>query len=476
MLSRQQNRYTWVDWLFVLLTAIILLLTVYPLFDRVFLEDDWEHLASAWFIYNGFIPYQDFFQHHNPALWYLLAPVFYFLENPLYSFHIGRVISAFFFLGGLVVIGGILKRLNYNKSAILYTLFIYLTYPVIRLHHIQNRPDTPMMFFLLTGLYYWIRFYQEKRQRDITLCYLSFFISFFFLQKALLFLAPFGIYQLYLLIKKNITWKQVFLASLLPLAITFGYAIYLYQNGLLLRYWELNYTLNALVSRDVRTYDLAFYDYVFNITAFLLIVWGLLKGSGLKRQLLLVISAFSVIFLLTPKPFLYYWSMWTPFMSAVLGVFVSKLLPAVRFYSLLPAFVGSVLIFTKIWTGNSSDFNNLDTLRVILGGKETIANLSLPQYALLSKTPGDYYFFSVKYMALWDIDLFHRHEFPKWDQYVYQNHPLVVIDFPIYKQKNLLAARKKELIMRIDRTFLEKYYVRLPFQSSPGGDVWLRKN
>ena len=36
--------------------------------------DELEHVHSAWYVLNGALPYVDFFEHHHPLLWYLLAP------------------------------------------------------------------------------------------------------------------------------------------------------------------------------------------------------------------------------------------------------------------------------------------------------------------------------------------------------------------------------------------------------------------
>ena len=37
--------------------------------------DHAEHIHAAWLVWQGQVPYRDFFQHHNPLLWYLFAPV-----------------------------------------------------------------------------------------------------------------------------------------------------------------------------------------------------------------------------------------------------------------------------------------------------------------------------------------------------------------------------------------------------------------
>ena len=36
--------------------------------------DTLEHVHTSWMVYRGKIPYVDFFQHHNPLIWYVGAP------------------------------------------------------------------------------------------------------------------------------------------------------------------------------------------------------------------------------------------------------------------------------------------------------------------------------------------------------------------------------------------------------------------
>ena len=37
--------------------------------------DTLEHMHSSWLVYANFVPYKDFFQHHNPLLWYMFSPI-----------------------------------------------------------------------------------------------------------------------------------------------------------------------------------------------------------------------------------------------------------------------------------------------------------------------------------------------------------------------------------------------------------------
>ena len=37
--------------------------------------DTVEHIYASWLVSEGKQPYKDFFEHHNPLLWYLFSPV-----------------------------------------------------------------------------------------------------------------------------------------------------------------------------------------------------------------------------------------------------------------------------------------------------------------------------------------------------------------------------------------------------------------
>lgn len=41
-------------------------------------RDEFEHLHAAWCLWRGLIPYRDFFEHHTPLLWMMLAPLYRF--------------------------------------------------------------------------------------------------------------------------------------------------------------------------------------------------------------------------------------------------------------------------------------------------------------------------------------------------------------------------------------------------------------
>ena len=66
--------------------------------------DTLEHVHSSWLVWSGKIPYKDFFQHHNPLLWYVGAPLVGFYEYSLRAvdavnvLHNGRRLDAVLYL------------------------------------------------------------------------------------------------------------------------------------------------------------------------------------------------------------------------------------------------------------------------------------------------------------------------------------------------------------------------------------------
>jgi len=65
------------DCVFLLILTVALLLARIPVaVVRYFDPDEFEHSHAAWCVFKGLVPYRDFFEHHTPWYYYLLAPFF----------------------------------------------------------------------------------------------------------------------------------------------------------------------------------------------------------------------------------------------------------------------------------------------------------------------------------------------------------------------------------------------------------------
>ena len=45
------------------------------IYSGVLILDDVEHIHASWLVWQGKVPYRDFFEHHHALLWYLFAPI-----------------------------------------------------------------------------------------------------------------------------------------------------------------------------------------------------------------------------------------------------------------------------------------------------------------------------------------------------------------------------------------------------------------
>jgi len=66
----------------IVMTMAIILVTMFYLWRLWLLQtltinrDEFEHMHAAWLISRGLIPYRDFFEHHTPGFWLMLAPLY----------------------------------------------------------------------------------------------------------------------------------------------------------------------------------------------------------------------------------------------------------------------------------------------------------------------------------------------------------------------------------------------------------------
>ena len=78
----------------VLLTiALLLVKIVFDMFYMGYPSDEFEHLHVSWLVWSGKTPYIDFFEHHNPLLWYLFAPVAGLMYDNLNIAYVSRIVA-----------------------------------------------------------------------------------------------------------------------------------------------------------------------------------------------------------------------------------------------------------------------------------------------------------------------------------------------------------------------------------------------
>ena len=174
--------------IFKLFSAAAALVLLYAFFFSGFqIVDEFEHLHASWLVSAGKVPYKDFFEHHNPLLWYLSAPLVSLFYDNAVIFYVMRGVSA-----GISV----LTLFFIYKTVLLYAsrsgawLAVALTLGnIITVYNFsQFRPDTFMNCCFIIGIYYWFCYMKSRQLKSLVLSFLGFTFSALFLQKISLLL------------------------------------------------------------------------------------------------------------------------------------------------------------------------------------------------------------------------------------------------------------------------------------------------
>lgn len=218
------------SWVFYLFFALFAIVGVLRVEGAQFLHFDIiEHLHAAWLISEGQVPFRDFFEHHNPLLWYILAPLTQLFKHDVTIIPVVRSIALIGYLLCFILIYQISARYVYCKkaaqTAILLLMSVYFLWRDIA----NIRPDIFMYLFFFLALYCFFAYLENKKFRYLAISYICCSISFLFLQKTLFLGLGFAIANIWLLVKKEIKISDFIYAAILalfPLLLFAGYLLY----------------------------------------------------------------------------------------------------------------------------------------------------------------------------------------------------------------------------------------------------------
>ena len=165
--------------------------------------DNIEHLHESWLIWKGLVPYRDFFQHHNPLIWYIFSPLVALLINSKHIFMIFNIISVFITFGIVFYMAEILKKCGVKNIFRIILGCIFLS-SYSGLYSTDFRPDTLMYLFLFIGIDYLFRYLDENKLSSIVISFFSLFLSFLSSQKIILNMVIIVLFIIYAFIKNKI--------------------------------------------------------------------------------------------------------------------------------------------------------------------------------------------------------------------------------------------------------------------------------
>lgn len=256
--------------------------------------DNVEHLHTSWLIWQGKMPYRDFFQHHNPLMWYIFAPLVAALINHYEIFAVFNIISVFGLLLTLYFQAKIMQ-LNGGKLGTSLSMVAVGISSFTLLSSCDYRPDTFMFIFFYMGLYFLLRYVLTPKIQLLVVSFFAFFIAFMLTQKVVLnFIVPAGA-VLYWLYSGKIKKADLLAALLLPFFGLLLFCSYLYVNGALGVYFQANFVFNTYIPEIFEETRLVlppyeYYDfYVFVPLGTLASILFLKKGTMIERVLSLML-------------------------------------------------------------------------------------------------------------------------------------------------------------------------------------------
>ncbi|HEY9069467.1 MAG TPA: hypothetical protein VIV61_04365 [Candidatus Ozemobacteraceae bacterium] len=115
-------------------------------------HDEVEHLNCAWQVSRGLLPFRDFWQHHLPTLWFLLAPVTRLFDAGSSLLETARLASLTIALVSGVLAWKLSSRLHGGQAPSRAVFLFFWAAMLIPFQWNNIRPDLVAAPFVLTGL------------------------------------------------------------------------------------------------------------------------------------------------------------------------------------------------------------------------------------------------------------------------------------------------------------------------------------
>jgi hypothetical protein len=120
-------------------------------FHRLYDPDELEHLHAGFCVWQGLVPYRDFFEQHGPVLWYLAQPLFAVWDASLTVLFAGRVIIWLLGVATIALTTHAGRRL-YGRWAGAVAGLLLVTLPAFQEKNVEWRPDNVAVPLVLLAI------------------------------------------------------------------------------------------------------------------------------------------------------------------------------------------------------------------------------------------------------------------------------------------------------------------------------------
>lgn len=445
------------------------------IYSGVLILDDVEHIHASWLVWQGKIPYRDFFEHHHALLWYLFAPITAVFYNQAIIVYVAKFLTLIVSVLTFYYFYKIMVKFVTDRMSALFALGIYFSNWPALIGVSQFRPDNYMLFMQILGIYYFFEYLETQKRRNLVISFGAFFLAFMFLQKILYFFLPMGLAGLYLLYKHKVLWTDVFWACLFPLAAAFFYLGYLYFTGSLKVYYELNWLINMLHPKlyyDKKILFFSWYIWLQVALAFVSVVLWFAKGNIYFKIFSLF---FAVEFIFKKFVFCPYPQYLMPLLMAG-AVLSGKLLAYLTECKKYVVWI-IVVLMEILLVDMYSKYRVMANNRSLLGYEYPLLKYVLDhtkedEYLLngygnvfnLYRRNIYYYWFSLERVGVLDKELFDRADEPDLNEAIKTYHPRFIYMKDYYDDFYLMKNKKVKIVHEFDKTLVEKMYKPTEFE------------
>ena len=255
--------------------------------------DNAEHLHATWLVAYGNMPYRDFFQHHNPLLWYIFAPLVKHFDNLLELLDFAHTMGLIAGIATFFVVYKICTEFFASKLSALISILI-LCPPYYYVFCFNYNPDTFMALSYAIGIYFLFGYWRTKQQQRLCASFLCFLMAFLFTQKIIIPLFLLGIISLVIFYKLRVPLLDVVYALILPVLGSVVFVAWLYHNGALSQYWLSNYPFNVIMQKYYGFNKINVMDHemlVFSIFSAIISVLLFFKSSNIFFKVVAILFA-----------------------------------------------------------------------------------------------------------------------------------------------------------------------------------------
>ncbi len=318
--------------------------------------DELEAVHAAWKVLQGERVYLDFFEHHNPLFYFVLAPMVGAWGEHSSTLVVCRL-AMLPFVGGMVLITFVVGRRVFGPRTATLAALLLMASPCFVAKAMEVRPDVPQTFFELLAL---LLLCPRRGRPSVWACGgagVCLGISFLFLQKAIFFGAALGIILLWRIARRQMGAAGVLamvVGALLPLL---PFAWWLVSQNDLQQYVFVNWTFNAHYYGESGPWILV--KNVARIPVYqpgicVLAMMALLSvpRQAKRQEIILLTLCTGLLLALARSPHLQYWLPFLPLLAILAAVAFVRMrglrsrpaLVLLAGFVLLPGVIGSVAL------------------------------------------------------------------------------------------------------------------------------------